>query len=236
VVDEDRRFDELRALLRQPDRRSLRRHLRRAAAVASPEPASPLADLLAEDGGASSASGEDAVATRRHPWRVPVAVVGVATALVGVTALRTPGAAEAPGPEDDAAPSVHSQGGAALAPTLPAPSTTTAVRVWPAEPVEVEGTEVRTGGHRWRVGEPGDVVVVGDWDCDRLPSPAVLRPTTGAVAVFSSWPGEGEEASARTVRVVPGAVSVRAAGRCGALEVVGDDGAVQVVPTVEGAP
>ena len=109
-----------------------------------------------------------------------------------------------------------------------------AARVWPDEPVEVEGTEVRTGGHRWSVGEPGDLVAVGDWDCDGTSTPAVLRPTAGRVFVFDAW-AEGSEVAA-----VPGpsaptdAVGFEAVGGCGRAEVRTSSGAVVAVETVSG--
>ena len=43
---------------------------------------------------------------------------------------------------------------------------------------------------RWLDEHPTEyVVVVGDWDCDRLPTPAVLRPSSGTVAVFDGVAG-----------------------------------------------
>jgi hypothetical protein len=42
-------------------------------------------------------------------------------------------------------------------------------------------------GRRYTVGRPGDVAVVGDWDCDGLETALVLRPSTGEVFAFSSW-------------------------------------------------
>jgi hypothetical protein len=50
------------------------------------------------------------------------------------------------------------------------------------------GAVIDHGGRRYRIGQEGDVVVVGDWDCDGTPTPAVLRPATGDIAVFDRWP------------------------------------------------
>jgi hypothetical protein len=43
------------------------------------------------------------------------------------------------------------------------------------------------GGRRLQVGEPGDQLLLGDWDCDRTDTPALYRPSTGEVYEFSSW-------------------------------------------------
>lgn len=47
--------------------------------------------------------------------------------------------------------------------------------------------EVEAGGRRYRVGQAGDRVLVGDWRCDGDPEPALLRPSTGEVFVFRGW-------------------------------------------------
>jgi len=40
---------------------------------------------------------------------------------------------------------------------------------------------------RFAIGEPGDVVLLGDWTGSGLATPAVYRPTTGMVYEFISW-------------------------------------------------
>lgn len=67
--------------------------------------------------------------------------------------------AVAPGPSDDPGPSE----GAGAAPVL------------------------EHDGRRFAVGRPGDVAVVGDWDCDGEGTPALVRPATGEVFVFDTW-------------------------------------------------
>lgn len=110
------------------------------------------------------------------------------------------------------------------------PPPTTGNRIWPAEPVSVEGTVVSVGGRRWAVGSPGDVVVVGDWDCDGAPTPAVLRTVDGGFYVFDHWAEEGEVAPARRVGSFPGSVGVSAAG-CGSAIVSSADGTHSRVET-----
>jgi len=51
---------------------------------------------------------------------------------------------------------------------------------------------VEHAGRRYGLGSPDDVVVVGDWDCDGDPTPAILQLATGRVAVFNRWPNAGE--------------------------------------------
>lgn len=107
----------------------------------------------------------------------------------------------------------------APAPSRGAPATTSstvAVRLWPAPDLRVDGRHVATDDGRWEVGAEGDVVVVGDWDCDRLATPAVLRPTTGEVAVFDRWADEEPE-PARAVATLAGVTEVRTTERCGEL-------------------
>jgi hypothetical protein len=241
TADEDEdAFDALRRVLQSPDRGTLRRHLRRTSPTGRlPVPpertgAIELGSLLRPDDAA-----EDERRARRPGWRSAVVVAGVATALVGVTAVRpmrsgngTAGGGAAEDGRIEVAPEAPADGEGPASTT-----STTAVRLWPAEPVEVAGQEVRSGGHAWTVGSEGDVIAVGDWDCDRLPTPAVLRPGTGAVAVFDRWATEDTVTEARPVDVVAGGVQLRAGERCGELVVTTDDGEERTVATnAAGAP
>lgn len=111
------------------------------------------------------------------------------------------------------------------------PSSASAVprRLWPGPPVSVDGNVVRRGDERWVVGAPGDVVVVGDWDCDLEPTPAVLRPRTGGFYVFDGW-ADGPAAPARRVTQRPGSVAAEARG-CGVAVLRDGDGVGHEVPT-----
>lgn len=116
----------------------------------------------------------------------------------------------------------------------PAPETTAApsARVWPTEPVSVEGTEVRSGAQRWRVGEPGDLVAVGDWDCDGTSTPAVLRPTTGRLHLFDAWASPDAAVTATPGPTVPtGAIALEPRG-CGEATVRTADGQSLELSTV----
>lgn len=174
---------------------------RRAAPVAAvaddpPSAADPMAALRA------TAQTEIARPAPRLP-ALAVALIGVVT--LGASAL---GAARRDTPEGPPpAPVVdETTSGTGSSTAAPRPSTTvdlppTTVAPVPCvvlsgaatasgacdEPVRVAGTTVVVGAHRFEVGQPGDLVVLGDWDCDGGATPAVLRPGTGEVFVFTEW-------------------------------------------------
>jgi hypothetical protein len=124
------------------------------------------------------------------------------------------------------------------APPTPEASTTVSesARVWPAEPVEIAGTEVRTGSHRWSVGEAGDVVAVGDWNCDGMATPALVRPSSGRLYVFDSWATEDAPATASPGPTVPVGVTAVSADGCGRAMVRTADGRTHLVATDGEAP
>lgn len=53
--------------------------------------------------------------------------------------------------------------------------------------VPTDGNVVTYEGRRYEVGVAGDVVVLGDWDCDGDATPGVIRPTTGEAHLFDGW-------------------------------------------------
>ncbi len=62
-------------------------------------------------------------------------------------------------------------------------------------PETVVGTErmvlsIRIGGDRQRIaiGEPGDQLVLGDWDCDGVDTPGLYRTGAGDLQYFDAWP------------------------------------------------
>ncbi|MBW8826622.1 MAG: hypothetical protein JF603_09775 [Acidobacteria bacterium] len=68
----------------------------------------------------------------------------------------------------------------------------------------VEGNLVDHDGELIRVGVPGDVVIVGDWDCDGVATPALLRRASHAIWSWATW-----DASPTPRRADPRAVSLR---------------------------
>lgn len=140
---------------------------------------------------------------------------------------------------------------------VPAPTTTAPppvarevpVRVWPepdeptAEPpVGRPGPDqaaagliaavVEHGGVRYQVGAPGDIVVLGDWDCDGAPTPTVVRPADGSVWVFRGWAPGGEVVVAEALGYAPAPVAAAATperGGCDVLTITTADGREVVV-------
>ncbi len=55
-------------------------------------------------------------------------------------------------------------------------------------PLPTPGGVLVTPGGRYLVGQKGDVVVVGRWRCGSTALPAVLRPETGQLWTFATWP------------------------------------------------
>jgi hypothetical protein len=55
-------------------------------------------------------------------------------------------------------------------------------------PVPTPAGVLTTATGRYLVGEPDDVVVLGRWLCDSIALPAVLRPDTGELWAFATWP------------------------------------------------
>ena len=75
-------------------------------------------------------------------------------------------------------------------------------------PVAMPGGVLTTVAGRFAVGSPGDVVVLGRWDCGPVALPAVLRPGNGRVWAFYRWPTPGVDVAARPLGRVARAVSL----------------------------
>ena len=103
------------------------------------------------------------------------------------------------------------------------------------EALAIDGSIVDAGVARWSLGEPGDLVTLGDWDCDGEASAALLRPATGDVFVFSAWAESDEPMTVTATRRVDGGVAIRAVPDeqgCDRLmvDLAGGATAVEVVP------
>jgi hypothetical protein len=77
------------------------------------------------------------------------------------------------------------------------------------EALAVEGGVISAGPVRWTLGQPGDLIAVGDWECDGRAEPALLRPATGDVFVFPGWAADGEPVTVQARDRLPGAVAIR---------------------------
>ena len=149
---------------------------------------------------------------------------GVVLLALAVLLLGAGRRVDAPPPEPLALPSDTT----AEVESDPAPAP---AQVWPAEPVEIVGTEVRIGGHRWSVGALGDILAVGDWDCDGTATPAVVRPSTGRLYLFDAWATEGADTTAALGPPIPSGVSALEADGCGAATLRTVDGASHRIET-----
>lgn len=116
--------------------------------------------------------------------------------------------------------------------TVPAsPPTSAASELHTATPVA--GSLLTVEGRRYRVGQDGDQLLVEDWDCDGVPTPALLRPATGEVYVFPRW-ADRDELAVEPVLQVAGAealVSEVSAQGCPTLAVRTPSG--ELVPVIE---
>jgi hypothetical protein len=96
----------------------------------------------------------------------------------------------------------------AVSSTTTAPVATTLATTTTLAPPAVGAPTLINQGRRYAIGQPGDVAVVGDWDCDGTDTPALLRPATGEIAVFSDWPAPAAGIAAQHIVVVDGARSL----------------------------
>ena len=87
------------------------------------------------------------------------------------------------------APGMPPQADAAVQPGLIAPDDTR------TEGATEQGPVLEHGGRRYAIGIEGDIVITGDWDCDGEDTPAIVRPDSGAVVLFETWPNPGEAIS-----------------------------------------
>jgi hypothetical protein len=83
-------------------------------------------------------------------------------------------------------------------------------------PTTAELTVVTDEGPvRYRIGAPGDALVVGDWDCDGVETPGLYRPATGETFLFDDWArDEAVSATPGPVLEPGGDAAVRTEGGC----------------------
>jgi hypothetical protein len=80
--------------------------------------------------------------------------------------------------------------------------------------IPIGGVDKRIG-----LGEPGDQVVLGDWDCDGVDTPALYRRSAGVVQYFDVWPEVTQQTYEPTA-----SEDVPAGGTAELDEGAGDDG------------
>jgi len=98
------------------------------------------------------------------------------------------------------------------------------------------GDVLSVAGTHYAVGTSGDRAAIGRWSCG-APALALLRPSTGQVWLYSTWPTAAEPVMPTRGATVVGArnFAVQHGPRCDALFVVGARGA-RIRVTLPGAP
>ncbi len=86
---------------------------------------------------------------------------------------------------------------------------------------------IATDTHRWLVGQPGDTVIVGDWSCDGIATPAIVRPSSGEVFFFAVWPYTSPAAQPTFKAHVPTGASAAASIPATGQPTAGETGASQ---------
>src|SRR5438128_1674694 len=71
--------------------------------------------------------------------------------------------------------------------------------------LDYRGGVLRTDHGAFAIGADGDVVVVGDWDCDGVATPALLRLATAHVYSLHEWAIPGRDVAGDDLGVVDGA-------------------------------
>lgn len=127
----------------------------------------------------------------------PIVLGGIAVGLL-VAGI---GRLQAPRPPDDATPTPCPLAGA---PAAPADGGTVQADVdgrgctvpvqWSAERGEVLVTSPE-GVRRYGLGQPGDELLVADWDCDGDATPVLRRPGEGRAWRFEAWPTDERPAT-----------------------------------------
>jgi len=195
-------------------------------------------DVREEIASLSTQSPAEAASRRRHRPATRVGLLfALALTLAGVVVglgLASPGD---PPPEqttttlvvrtrERATPSTRGP----TAPTTRAATTSTTMATTTTVPPP--GVELIHEGRRYGLGAPGDIVVIGDWDCDGIATPALLRLADRTVAVFDRWPEPEATLPASVASIAPGAIGLETVDNegCHRLRVLETDGSHLFIP------
>lgn len=96
--------------------------------------------------------------------------------------------------------------------------------------IEIYANVLRVNDTWFRAGDPGDLVAIGDWDCDGRSTPAILRPTTGAVFVFASWTTVSGALEVAASALHAGATNIEAVERGGCHDLILIDSTGEPLP------
>jgi eukaryotic-like serine/threonine-protein kinase len=169
----------------------------------------------------------------RHGHRPRLTLVAFVLAGVGLIAVVTGGWTLATRPDASAAPPAPPITRPAAAPTPPCAAIPRGAFAADTdgdgcdEVVRVGPGWVEVDGARYRVGQPGNDLAVGDWDCDGTATVALLQRGDGAVWTFGSWNPEAT-VTAEPAGTFAGATALRrrAGPVCDELLVERGDGTV----------
>ncbi len=165
--------------------------------------------------------------THRRRLVVVAAVVGVV--IVGALAV----VMDRSGTSEAALPTVSPSTSAPSSTTTSTRPTTTQAPAFDLDSAS-PAIEFIHEGRRYGLGQPGDLAVLGDWDCDGTQTPALFQSATETVAVFNRWPAPGESADADYVGPAPGATAIDADhnGDCHRLRIIDPSGSSLFVPEI----
>lgn len=83
-------------------------------------------------------------------------------------------------------------------------------------------------GRMYRIGQPGDRVLIGDWACSDSATAVVIRPSTREIFLFTDWARDETPIEVAPASHVPGGTDISSisvdATRCGVLQMVRPDG------------
>lgn len=206
-----------------------------------PRPAAPEVDEPARSASAPTGQEEQGSPQPVGPGPGQVEPDGLAPPSSGPPGPAMPDASPEPPPAEVAGPGPAPASGAE--PPPPGGSSSAApggtVGTGPATgpetgtgPGTAPATVLEHAGVRYAIGDPGDIVVLGDWDCDGMPTPSVVRRADGSAWVFRRWADGAEVAAADLLGdgLAPvAAVSRKEEGGCDVLAITTADGREVVV-------
>ena len=104
--------------------------------------------------------------------------------------------------------------------------------------VELTDASVRINGETFTVGNGGDKLALGRWTCTDQYTLGLLRPSTGQIYVFKTWPERGQDALPQAISQVDNATAIAAAsfGNCDRIAVTTSGRTVTIDPTVQATP
>ncbi|MFT7610990.1 MAG: hypothetical protein ACI9MX_004082, partial [Candidatus Aldehydirespiratoraceae bacterium] len=186
-------------------------------------------------------SGEDFGAHTRklpHPPR-PALLTAALVALIGVAVLvlqpwssspRAVDAAPEPSTTNNTEPLLPAPEPPPTAPREPAAIDTAAIDTAVQKP-GANQHEIVHDGRRFALGTTDDITVLGDWSCDGVDTPALLRPQTGLVALYLVWPEAGGAANPEHTEIFPAATNlgITTVDGCDQLRVIEPSGSALIV-------